>query len=319
MIIRRKHTANFTTIGNVLFNDERLKADEVGIIGYLLSRPHDWEVRRPQLARRFGYGREAIKRVIWNGMRMGWIVAQRTQLGDGRFHVVYEIKDQPGPELSDEDIRRALSLSSSEAAEDQESEGEGVDETGVRGDPIPPGDPPPTGDPATGQPCTAQPATGNPYVVSKEETTKDGFNKDLPTKNEVFGFADVKAVWPATNILSEVSAQSAFLGLSDADKAACHAGIKPYLDDCRVQTRKVCDLTTYVRERRWERFTAKADAARPQVEFIKYGTPQWWRWRDHLLAMRGDIDQFDRMGKNPQYGGKAMPSEWPPSLERKTG
>ncbi len=40
MIIRRKHTANFTTIGNVLFNDERLKADEVGIIGYLLSRPH---------------------------------------------------------------------------------------------------------------------------------------------------------------------------------------------------------------------------------------------------------------------------------------
>lgn len=178
MIIRRKHTANFTTIGNVLFNDERLKADEVGIIGYLLSRPNDWEVRRPQLAKRFDYGREAIKRVIWNGMRFGWIVAQRTQQSDGRFRVVYEIKDQPGPELSDEEIRRALSLSSSEAAEDQESDVEGADEAGAKGDPPPSGNhPPPTGDPATGQPGAGQPATGNPYVVSIEESTKDGFSK----------------------------------------------------------------------------------------------------------------------------------------------
>ena len=36
MIIRRRHTANFTTIGNVLFEDERLAADEVGILAYLL-------------------------------------------------------------------------------------------------------------------------------------------------------------------------------------------------------------------------------------------------------------------------------------------
>ena len=31
MIIRRRHTANYTTIGNVLFEDERLSADEVGL------------------------------------------------------------------------------------------------------------------------------------------------------------------------------------------------------------------------------------------------------------------------------------------------
>ena len=39
MIIRRRHTANFTTIGNALFNDRRLELDEIGLMGYLLSRP----------------------------------------------------------------------------------------------------------------------------------------------------------------------------------------------------------------------------------------------------------------------------------------
>ena len=47
MIIRRRHTAHFTTIGNALFEDERLAADEVGVLAFLLSKPHDWQVRRP--------------------------------------------------------------------------------------------------------------------------------------------------------------------------------------------------------------------------------------------------------------------------------
>src|SRR5690242_5037900 len=144
MIIRRKHTANFTTIGNALFNDERLQADEVGIIGYLLSRPHDWEVRRPQLAKRFRYGREAIKRVIWSGMRTGWIVANKTRQSDGKISVVYEVRDEPGPTLSVDEIRDALSLGSSGAAESDESEAADVPETG---DPPQPAHPPPTGDP----------------------------------------------------------------------------------------------------------------------------------------------------------------------------
>ena len=163
MIIRRKHTANFTTIGNALFNDERLQADEIGIIGYLLSRPHDWEVRRPQLAKRFRYGREAMKRVMWNGMRFGWIVAQKTKLSNGRFSTIYEIRDEPGPELSDDEIRTALSLASSEAG------GSNFDSDGAEQSPDV--EPPDTGDPPhTGHPGVGQPATGNPYVDSKEES-----------------------------------------------------------------------------------------------------------------------------------------------------
>jgi hypothetical protein len=131
-------------------------------------------VRRPQLAKRFRYGREAIKRVIWAGMRYGWIVANKTRLPNGKISVVYEVRDEPGPPLSDEDIRAALSLGSSGAADADESDGADAHETG---DPPASGDPPPTGEPATAQPGVAQPATANPYVVSIEEATKDGFTK----------------------------------------------------------------------------------------------------------------------------------------------
>jgi hypothetical protein len=119
MIIRRRHTANFTTIGNALFEDMRLQADEVGILAYLLSRPNNWEVRRTALMRRWSIGAVAIKRIMTNLMRTGWCRAEKTRLANGTFHIVYEIRDDPGPNLSEDDIRGALSLVSSEVANDE--------------------------------------------------------------------------------------------------------------------------------------------------------------------------------------------------------
>jgi len=115
MIIRRRRTANFTVIGNELFDDERLQADEVGILAYLRARPDKWEVRRPALMRRWRMGERAIKRVINNLLRTGWMEVLRLRNRKGRFIVLYIVQDQPGPELSDEAIRQALSLESSEA------------------------------------------------------------------------------------------------------------------------------------------------------------------------------------------------------------
>src|SRR5436853_6269084 len=113
MIIRRKHTANFTTIGNALFDDERLAADEVGILAWLLRQHNDWEVRRPALMRRWNIGSVSMKRIINNWMRFGWCQAKKTRLSNGTFSIIYEIRDEPGPELSEEEIRDALSLVSS--------------------------------------------------------------------------------------------------------------------------------------------------------------------------------------------------------------
>jgi hypothetical protein len=137
MIIRRRHTANFTTIGNALFEDERLAADEVGILAYLLSRPHDWEVRRPALMRRWNVGVVAMKRMVHNWMRTGWCHAEKVRLPNGTFHVIYEIRDQPGKELTDHEIREALSLVSSEASNDELGRQKPSDQPDVTVDPPP--------------------------------------------------------------------------------------------------------------------------------------------------------------------------------------
>lgn len=306
MIIRRKHTANFTTIGNALFNDERLAADEIGIIGYLLSRPHDWEVRRPQLAKRFRYGREAIKRVMWSGMRFGWIVAVRTRLSDGRLHVIYEIRDHPGPELSDDEIRSALSLASSEANDIDDGDAEAGTEPVV--------DPPPdTGQPATGDPATGQPATGNPYVAYIE-STKNGFTKDESTKG-VRVLADVIGLWPPDHILSRVTAEAALASLTDADFDACKIGILPYLADCKASNRKVCDLTTFVKERRWERFQAKA---RPSLVSIKPHTIEAHRWREYWQATEDQQSLTILATMTKLNRDITVPSQWPPPLPPKS-
>jgi hypothetical protein len=46
-------------------------------------------------------------------------VARKDRLPNGTFYMIYEIRDEPGPTLTDEEVRRALSLVSSEAASDE--------------------------------------------------------------------------------------------------------------------------------------------------------------------------------------------------------
>jgi hypothetical protein len=133
LIIRRHHTANFTTIGNALFDDERLQADEVGILAYLLSRPDNWEVRRPALMRRWKIGRDALRRIITNLVRHGWATACRKRLDNGTYYTIYEIRDEHGPSLTEDEVKRAFSLESNEGVTD-ENEGNETDFT-IAGNP----------------------------------------------------------------------------------------------------------------------------------------------------------------------------------------
>jgi hypothetical protein len=173
VIIRRRHTANFTTIGNALFEDQRLAADEVGILAYLLSRPHNWEVRRSALMRRWRIGREATKRIITNLIRTGWCRAEKTRLGNGTFHIVYEIRDEPGPTLSDDHVRGALSLVSSGVATAAEPADLG------QADLL-----------ETGPPATGQPSPVNQGVVTRSWSIEEDLLKtELPNteSQEIYG------------------------------------------------------------------------------------------------------------------------------------
>lgn len=321
MIIRRKHTANFTTIGNVLFEDERLEADEVGILAYLLSRPDNWEVRRPALMRRWRVGRDSIKRIVLSLIRCGWIVARKTRLSNGTFLVIYEVRDEPGPELTVDEARAATSLVSSDAGPGEPADEEGPEESGPdEGEKS--GTDPPTENPswsADFQPST----TGLPATAGQHRQTRRGplkeesINPDS-TKTEspkrARAFDDVKALWPTQNLASAFVCEKMHAEIPDELQEAAFNGVKPYLADCKANNRKVCDLATYYRERRWERFAVKSTRTGKPYAAVP-GTPQWYRWRDYYKETGGPWVFMESQGKSGWDFSVA--SEWPPALPAK--
>lgn len=261
MIIRRRHTANFTTISNRLFDDERLAADEVGILAYLLSRPHDWEVRRPALQRRWGVGREAMKRVITSWIRTGWCLPSRVRLPNGTTFVIYDIRDLPGPELTDEEIRRALSLESSGAAsEDSEviRTGEEVSETG---------------DPPTGYPSLADPPPAEPYVAYIEDKPNTDLPRDESYQNSerelararekhALTLADFKRRYPTAASDDQAKIDEAWFALEFDEGEAALAGIVPFVAKLKRDKRShVPAAWKYLKEKRWTLLEAEKSAS----------------------------------------------------------
>lgn len=254
MIIKRRYTANFTTIKNALFEDDRLAADEVGILAYLRSRPHDWEVRRPALARRWNMGRDAIKRVISNLVRTGWCVARKDRLPNGTFFMIYEIRDEPGPTLTDEEVRRALSLVSSEAASDESDV--------ISGPNIAPDEHRDSGDPPTGYPSLADPSPGEAEVAYIDIQNKDLPKTDSTQKPEREGararakhainLAEFKRRWPTNASDDQARVDGAWWALSNEEGEAALIGISPFLDKLKRDHRKHPPAGfTYLSQKRW--------------------------------------------------------------------
>ena len=263
MIIRRRHTANFTTIGNALFEDERLAADEVGILAYLLSRPHDWEVRRAALSRRWGMGREAIKRVISNLVRYGWCFACRTRLPNGTWFMIYEIRDEPGATLTDDEVRRALSLVSSEASPDEidGNSGSDIDPDALRE----------TGDPPTGYPSLAEPSPGDPHVAYKDIQNNDLPREDSYQKAEreharakekhALHLAEFKRRWPTIASDDQTRVDNAWFALQPEEGEAALAGIAAFLERLKRDKRSTVPAGfTYLHQKRWALVEQKPDA-----------------------------------------------------------
>ncbi len=311
MIIRRRYTANFTTIGNVLFEDDRLALDELGLMAWLRSRPNDWEVRRPALMRRFKVGRDGLRRIMRSLLRYGWMRAEVTRLSNGAVHIIYEVRDEPGPELSDEEARAALSLVSSGAGSgdpaDEDGSADGPDHYEGGSDP-----------PICGAPPTAQPEAASRLRLSPPGPIEESLNTDsvkTESTKAVRAFADVRAKWPGDHVLSVVACESLHLGLTDKGKEAAFRGVDPYLSDCKAQNRKVCDLATYYRERRWERLEVKTSAG--GLYHLRRGTPQAHRWRE--FYERTDPQKLRMFNLMMERNGLTVPSEWPPSLPPKMG
>ena len=63
-IVRRHHNSRFAALPNAIWEDHRISVEAKGVLGYLLSRPHDWHVRTEQVRRALDIGKDKLHRIF---------------------------------------------------------------------------------------------------------------------------------------------------------------------------------------------------------------------------------------------------------------
>jgi hypothetical protein len=98
VIIRRKHKGNFTIVPNAIFNDDRLSLEARGLLGFLLSRPPNWEIRHDVLRRKFALSRDRLARILNELISAGYLIRDPEQPRDHHMRFAsyaYEVHDVP--------------------------------------------------------------------------------------------------------------------------------------------------------------------------------------------------------------------------------
>jgi hypothetical protein len=105
MIIRHKHKGRYTIVPNAIFNDDRLSLGAKGLLGYLLSRPGNWNVRHDQLQRQLGVGRKLLSKYLTELEKAGYLERDEEQGRDeyNRFttlnYIVRDIAEQTNADV----------------------------------------------------------------------------------------------------------------------------------------------------------------------------------------------------------------------------
>ena len=96
-IVRREHRDNFTIVPNAMFLDERLSVEAKGVLAFLLSRPHKWQVRLDHIGRTLRIGRKKMQRIFRELISAGYVTREQQRILDGhRFgEMDYVVRDVP--------------------------------------------------------------------------------------------------------------------------------------------------------------------------------------------------------------------------------
>ena len=93
MIIRPACTGSYTTLPNSIFNDRRLSADTRAMLAWVLSKPKNWDIRPPAVAKALSrsggkpLGRTRLSRIFDEAIAAGYMArsAEQTHHDDGTF------------------------------------------------------------------------------------------------------------------------------------------------------------------------------------------------------------------------------------------
>jgi len=94
-ILRIPKERNYTVLDNGFLTDERLSWEARGLLGYLLSKPDDWQVRLYDLVRRGPAGEHKIRRMLRELGEAGYLRRHRFRGPDGRFEWLTMVIERP--------------------------------------------------------------------------------------------------------------------------------------------------------------------------------------------------------------------------------
>lgn len=93
--IRVKKDARYFSASNEPFVDTRLSWESRGLMGYLLSKPNDWQVRMNDLEKQGPAGSRKIKRMLAELRACGYMNRIRIKKENGSFDWITEVYESP--------------------------------------------------------------------------------------------------------------------------------------------------------------------------------------------------------------------------------
>jgi DnaD/phage-associated family protein len=94
-IVRVKKDSRYFVASNVPFNDKRLSWEARGVMGYLLSKPDDWQVSMVDLERQSEAGMKVIRRILAELRKNGYMSRERVTASHGRFQWITTLYESP--------------------------------------------------------------------------------------------------------------------------------------------------------------------------------------------------------------------------------
>lgn len=94
-IVRVRKDTRYFTASNEPFVDESLSWESRGLMGYLLTKPNNWEVRIADLEKKGPAGNHKMRRMLAELRRAGYMNRIRLTLEKGKFDWVTEVFESP--------------------------------------------------------------------------------------------------------------------------------------------------------------------------------------------------------------------------------
>jgi hypothetical protein len=96
-VVRRRHNSRYASLPNAIWEDPRISVEAKGVLGYLLSRPHDWYVRTEQVGNSLNIGKDKLGRIFRELVEAGYVTREQTRDAVTRSFsgMEYVVRDEP--------------------------------------------------------------------------------------------------------------------------------------------------------------------------------------------------------------------------------